>query len=134
MISIVCNIKPQLMSMFILKTFQSALLLAMIASLLISTNGFLLDDKCFGVCYCRSNSIDCMSSNLQTFPVFNIQDPSRFVPSVLFVYLKNNNLSEIPSGVFRNFTNIQGVDSLTLDLREIRFLAFITAHSLVLRI
>ena len=63
------------------------------------------NNQCFGVCACPSKfDINCNSRGLQSFPAFDL--PAEFLTTFhLNVLLKHNNLSEIPFGVFRNFTN-----------------------------
>ena len=63
------------------------------------------NNQCFGVCACPSKfDINCNSRGLQPFPAFDL--PAEFLTtSPLNVLLDHNNLSEIPFGVFRNFTN-----------------------------
>jgi len=73
------------------------------------TTGFLTaNNQCFDVCTCPYNSrIDCSRRNLQTIPVFDL--PPGFVSTSFFnrldVELTDNKLTEIPFGVFRNFTS-----------------------------
>ena len=110
--------------------FQSAWVFTILACLQMTTGFLTANNQCFDVCACPSKfDINCNSRALQTFPVFDL--PAEFWTTFhLNVRLDHNILSEIPFGVFRNFTHCQRYKVIYLLLQnnhisEIRYGAFL---------
>jgi len=83
------------------------------------TDGFLTShNQCFDVCTCPSEfSINCDSRSLQSFPVFDLS-AGFFSTSFIDLRLEHNTITEIPFGVFRNFTKFAGHNSLNIKLNH----------------
>lgn len=95
----------------------------LVIAILQTTTAFLTaGGQCFDVCDCPLSSyqtdIDCTRRDLQTVPVFDLSPG--FVLTAphrqLHLRLDDNKITEIPFGVFRNFTNFQGYGSVQIFL------------------
>jgi len=97
--------------------FQCAWFIVILVSLQMTTGFLLANDQCFDVCTCLyPTTISCHSLGLQSFPVFDL--PAGFLStSHVTVQLNSNMLTEIPFGVFRNFSNIKPIfNDVTISL------------------